>query len=446
MANLGRKISGINTLTSFTAKVIYAASERYGETHNSVTFQVGREYSGKNFFKGSTRAPKLRILSVFQPLINGNPNTNNDTYVAFQVYDYTLNVWRGPWCKRNNPTDALTYVDYFITTIDSFGRKYGNQYTGSGSSVTTFTPPQVFLSTIVGIPINNSNGVIQINSDHNPSTFTLGGRDNKMYHFHGFITMDPYANGMWCFYSISANGQGAGFNHLLDTAPYNTNTYPNLLPNTNKFGSEWRVTTICNIFNNIGYSPRIRINNTGLGPIKYYPGPDPGNAFPVNNVLPTEVWCTYDPGNASTFFLTPLWSPGGNEGESAQGVVGSGADQYAPAGWYGTSAENSYAYWDGLGNWMPNSYATYSGAVTLTEYGIVGPYSDPMSACANGPSDKKGQVVYAERFDGDRSVLYSDSAGTMEYNAFPGQWYYSFDNGFVFMYSAGQGVQMATPC
>jgi hypothetical protein len=193
----------------------------------------------------------------------------------------------------------------------------------------------------------------------------------------------------------------------------------------------------------LGYTPRIRINNTGIGPIKYYQGPDPGSAFPADNVFPTEVWCTYDPGSPANFFLTPLWAPGGTEAESAQGVVGSGADQYAPAGWYGTSAENSYAYWDGFGNW--SGYATYGGGTTLNEYTISGPYSDPMSACMEGPGGKR-ITVYSERFDGDRSILYSDSAGTMEYNAFPGQWYYSFENGFVFMYSAGQGVQMATPC
>ena len=442
MANLGRKISGINELASFTAKVIYASSKRYGETHNSVTFQVGREYSGKSFFSGSNRPPKLRILSVFQPLINGNPNTNNDTYVAFQVYDYTLNVWRGPWCKRNNPTDALTYVDYFITTIDSFGRKYGNQYTGSGSSVTTFTPPQVFLSSRVGIPLNDRMGVIAIDSGHNPSIFTLGGSDNKMYHFHGFISMDLYATGMWCFYSISANGQGTGFKHLLDTAPYNTNTYPNLLPNTNKLTSEWRVTTICNIFNNIGYNPRININNTGLGPIKYYPGPDPGNAFPVNNVFPTEVWCTYDPGSPADLFLTPLWSPGGTEAESALGVEGTEATNYAPAGWYGTSAEDSYAYWDGLGNWMLNSYATYSVVVTLTGYTISEPYPTFQMACQEG-KDLKPYTVYSES---DKFItLFDDPEGTSPFNGAPNMWYLLLDTMEVFTMGGNQ-VLDRFPC
>jgi hypothetical protein len=442
MANLGRTISGFGTLQSFTAKVVYAASDRYGATQSNVTFQAGYEYTGKNFYKGSNKPPKLRILAIIQPLVDGVPNSSNDTYVAFQIYDYTLSVWRGPWCRKQNINDPSTYVDYFLTTIDSFGRKYGNQYTGTGSSTTTFSQPLVFFSGTAGVPLRGV-GVVPVSKGHNPSIFTMGGNNNKMYHFHGFLTIDTYSTGMWVFYSISANGSGIGFNHLLDTAPYNSGTYPNVLPYTSKLTSEWRITPVCNMQDVLGYTPRIRINNTGIGPIKYYQGPDPGSAFPADNVFPTEVWCTYDPGSPANFFLTPLWAPGGTEAESAQGVVGSGADQYAPAGWYGTSAENSYAYWDGFGNW--SGYATYGGGTTLNEYTISGPYSDPMSACMEGPGGKR-ITVYSERFDGDRSILYSDSAGTMEYNAFPGQWYYSFENGFVFMYSAGQGVQMATPC
>jgi hypothetical protein len=442
MANLGRTISGFGTLQSFTAKVVYAASDRYGATQSNVTFQAGYEYTGKNFYKGSNKPPKLRILAIIQPLVDGIPNSSNDTYVAFQIYDYTLSVWRGPWCRKQNINDPSTYVDYFLTTIDSFGRKYGNQYTGSGSSTATFSQPLVFFSSTAGVPLRGV-GIVPVSKGHNPSIFTMGGNNNKMYHFHGFLTIDTYSNGMWVFYSISANGSAIGFNHLLDTAPYNSGTYPNVLPYTSKLTSEWRITPVCNMQDVLGYTPRIRINSTGLGPVKYYQGTDPGTAFPANNVSPTEVWCTYDPGNASTFFLTIPWAPGGTEAESAQGVVGSGADQYAPAGWYGTSAENSYAYWDGIGNW--SGYATYGGGTTLNEYTISGPYSDPMSACMDGPGGKR-ITVFSERFDGDRAILYSDSAGTMEYNAFPGQWYYSFENGFVFMYSAGQGVQMATPC
>jgi hypothetical protein len=243
--------------------------------------------------------------------------------------------------------------------------------------------------------------------------------------------MDLYANGMWCFYSISANGQGVGFNHLLDTAPYNTNTYPNLLPNTNKFSSEWRVTTICNIFNGIGYNPRININNTSLGPIKYYPGPDPGNAFPVNNVFPTEVWCEYDPGSPANFFSTTLWGPGGDEWESAQGVAGSGADQYAPAGWYGTSAENSYAYWDGFGNW--SGYATYGGGTSYTKFLLLGPFGDPEMACSETADRVEYNTVFTDNVSTGPTTgktVYGDSAGSSLANLMPMMWYKVFDENF----------------
>jgi hypothetical protein len=413
MANLGRTISDVNTLQSFTAKVVYAASDRYEQTQANVTFQVGREYTGKSFFKGANRPPKLRILSIFQPLVTGNPNATNDTYVAFQVYDYTLSVFRGPWCKRANVNDAWTYVDYFVTTIDSFGRKYGNQYTGSGSSVTTFTATAPTYSRTAELTLTTVGRALTVNAGHNPNTFVLGGSTNKMYHFHGFLTIAGYT-GTWCFYSISANGTGIGFNHLLDAAPYNSGTYPNVLPYTNKLTSEWRLAPFCNI-TSLGYSPRIRISNTG--PIKYHGGIEPEIKFPLGvdgiNVVETEVWATYDPNDAANFFLTPLWGPGGDTQESEQGVEGTGAGSYAPAGWYGTSAENSYAYYSGNGTWLPNTYATYEPAAVSTEFTYFGFYQsmDPLVVCSV-PHEGPPQVGYYDAAAGfsPNTTLYSDSA------------------------------------
>jgi len=435
MANLGRKINNINSLSSFTAKVVYAASDRYGATQSNVTFTVGYEYTGPTFYKGLNRPPKLRILSVFQPLVGGNPNATNDTYVAFQIYDYTLNVFRGPWCKRKSANSSWTYVDYFVTTIDAFGRKYGNQYTGTGSSSTTFTAPSASFSTSASLYLGNLGANITTVAGHNPSIFTLAGNTNKTFHFHGFLTLAGYT-GTWCFYSIAANGSGLGFNHLLDAAPYNTGTYPNVLPATSKLTSEWRHATFCSL-DQIGYNPRIRINSTGLGPVKYYQGSDPGIAFPANAVFETEVWCTYDPGTPATFFITPLWAPGGTEAESALGVEETGAASYAPAGWYGTSAENSYAYWDGAGNW--SGYATYGGGVTYNEYGITGPFAEPNEACQIGPGGRRGSV-FAESFTGMGDKLYEDSTGSTPFNAVPGMWYYSMDNNFSFTVDPGNGI------
>jgi hypothetical protein len=442
MANLGRTITSLNTLNDFTSKVVYAASDRYGTTQFNQTFQVGYEYRGANFFKGSNRPPKLRILSVFQPLIGGQPNPTNDTYVAFQMYDYTLSVWRGPWCKRANVNDAWTYVDYFITTVDSFGRKYGNYYTGTGSSSTTFTAPTALFSATASLYLSTLGRSITAIAGHNPSAFIVGGGTNKMYHFHGFLTLNGY-NGTWCFYSISANGTGIGFNHLLDSTPYNTGTYPNVLPYTNKLTSEWRFATFCNI-SSLGYSPRIRMADTGLGPIKYYQGNNPGDAFPVNAVDETEVWCEYNPEDTANFFLTPLWSPGGSTEESEQGVEGTEAANYAPEGWYGTSAEDSYQYWDGS-SWDPYSYATYSTGPIYDVYTISGPWPTPMDACMNGPKGNRMEV-YSPSFTTTDDRLYTDSTGTTPLNSSGPMWYYSFDNNFAFTVGENGRVGIVSPC
>lgn len=452
MANLGRTISGVNTLSDFTAKVVYAASDRYGTTQFNQTFQAGKEYTGVNFFKGLNRPPKLRILSIFQPLISGQVNATNDTYVAFQVYDYTLSAWRGPWCRRAQANDSWTYVDYFVTTIDSFGRKYGNYYTGTGSSVSTFTPPTALFVNKTNLYLTTLGRSITVIGGHSPSTFVLSAASNKMYHFHGFLTLDGYT-GTWCFYSISANGNALGFNHLLDAAPYNTGTYPNVLPYTNKFSSEWRIATVCNITTNLGYTPRISMGNTGLGPIKYHNGPVPETAFPggINGVdlFDKEVWCTYDPGNPATFFLTPLWGGGSTTEESEQGVEGTGAGSYAEAGWYGTSAEDSYAYWNGS-SWVPNTYSTYSSAPSSTEFTYFGWYQslDPISVCTSPPEGPPNTAYYetASGF-GPMTQLFYDSALQSPIGNFaPSRLYYNQSNNVVFRGDPQGRVEFTFKC
>lgn len=446
MGNLGTKLYNIQTLNSFTTKVIYAASKRYGATQANVTFTVGREYTGVSFFKNLSRPPKLRILNIIQPLISaGTPNAINDTYVAFQVYDYTLSAWRGPSCKRNSVNDALTYVDYFLTTIDLFGRKYGNYYTGSGSQNTSFSASGITVNFYDrrSLYVSNLGRSITAVAGHNPSAWLLGGSDNKTFHFHGFLTLAGYT-GTWCFYSIAANGTGVDFYHLLDKAPYNTGIYPNVSPYTNKLKSEWRYATFCNI-DNLSYTPRIRLADTGLGPIKYYQGPVPGDAFPVNAVFETDVWCEYNPEDTANFFLTPLWSPGGSAEESEQGVAGTGAENYAPEGWYGTSVEHSYQYWTGSA-WDPFSYATYSTTPTLNTYNISGPWPTPMDACGNGPKDRNPIEVYATSFTTTDDQLYTDSTGTTPLSSSGPMWYYSLDNNFAFTVGEGGIVGIVSRC
>jgi hypothetical protein len=445
MANLGRTISGVNNLSSFTAKVVYAASGRYGTTQANVTFQTGYEYQGANFFKGLNRAPKVRILSIFQPLINGSPNANNDTYVAFQIYDYTLNVWRGPWCKRNLVNDPWTYVDYFVTTIDSFGRKYGNYYTGTGSTSSTggFSVPQLTYSVSASLYLRSLGMSVTTQGGHYPGAFTLAGSNNQTFHFHGFMTLSGLT-GTWCFYSIAVNGTAKDFNHLLDAAPYNSGTYPNVLPYTNKLSSEWRYATFCNL-DTLGYSPRVNIRNTG--PIKYYPGPTPTEAFPSNiGIVEGVVWATYDPEDAANFFLTPLWSPGATDTESALGIEGTNAANYAPAGWYGTSIENSYAYWDGNGNWSPNTYATYVNSTKFQYYGFY-ETQNPLQVCQMGPTGLPNNGFY----DGNEGFgtglqLYSDSNLTQPIGGAPGRWYYNSSDAIVYQIDMTGRVSQTFKC
>lgn len=428
MANLGRTINGVDTLANgFTARVVYDSSDRYGGPQANQEFIAGYEYVGVNFFKDQNRPPRLRILLVFQPLINGNPNSNNDTYVAFQIYDYDLNVFRGPFCKTNN-INNLTYVDYFVTTIDSFGRKYGNIFTGNGSTyINSFNPPTVTFSTRASLYLATLESSVTIAAGHEPSTFILGGPNNQTFHFHGFITLVGY-NGTWCFYSIAANGTGLGFYHLLDEAPYNSNTYPYLLPYTSKLTSEWRYATFCNL-SNISYTPRVR--PVTLGNIKYYDGQVPEQNFPINqNIQTVDVWCDSNAQSANDFFQRILWSPGSDDVESALGVEGTPAANHAPAGWYGTSVENSYAYYNGNGTWQQNSYNTYTPvqSTEITLYFIGNNFeTDMAAACLIGQGGTL-RTVYINSTDSITSVntlVYDDANLTTQPN-------FGNGNGWIF--------------
>ena len=157
-----------------------------------------------------------------------------------------------------------------------------------------------------------------------------------------------------------------------------------------------------------------------------------------------EVWCTYDPGDPATFFLTPLWGGGDTTEESEQGVEGTGAGSYAPAGWYGTSAEDSYQYWDGS-SWDPYSYATYS-TVVYDVYTISGPWPTPMDACMNGPKGNMNREVYSPSFTTTGDLLFMDSTGTTPLSSSGPMWYYSFDNNFAFTVGEGGRVGIVTLC
>lgn len=433
MSYISNRISGLTTLSSFTATVIQDNSpSRYANTAGKGTlFQVGYEYTGINFYKDASRPPKLRILSVFRPLISGNPNSNNDTYVAFSVYDYTLGRFRGPYCRKSAPDSQPVYNDFYVTTIDKFGKNYGNVFTSSsGSSTTTFTAPTASFSSTLNTTIGGI--ALTVSSGHYTGCFTFGGSRNSTIDFNGFFSLSGL-NGSYCFYTIGENGSPKAFRNTVDDTKYTSNIYPNLTPPTGKFTSEWRCSPICSL-DNAGYSPLVRPNNRGA--IKYVSAgnPDPGSAFNNGVTEPTEVWVTADYTAWLDFFSGKLFANSGG----AQGTAG-----YAPAGYYGVSDYNAYAYWDGSSFGTVSEYGGGGGA-SYQKFQFYGPAMDPEMACA----ETGERIEYFEGFTDinvsteptDGQTVYGDSMGSSAAGWIQsGMWYKVFDGGFN---SLGYSVTM----
>ncbi len=407
MSYISNKVSGLTVLNTFTAKVIQDNSpNRYGnQTYKSVTFTRGTEYIGPNIFKDLNRPPKLRILSIFRPLINGNPNANNDTYVAFSVYDYTLNTFRGPWCRRSNVNDPWTYVDFYVTTIDKFGKNYGNLFTAdNGASTSSFTAPTATYQSTLNTTMGGL--TLTVSSGHYTGCFMFGGPNNTSIDFNGFFTLSGL-NGSYCFYTIANSGIVKTFRNTIEDNAYLSDTYPYLTPVTSKYESEWRCSPICSI-DNASYQPLIRPGNgiSSGGQIKYK-ATSVNPSFDFDNdiaIMPVYVWTNYNGNEWVPFYTGKIFADGGG----VQGTSG-----YAPAGYYGLYNFTVYGYWDGNGNW---SQVTDYGSppVQFTKYIIYGDYPDPMSAC-----DNMGAPMYEVYIDpagptpdNPGVVLYGDSAGT----------------------------------
>lgn len=426
MSYISNKISGITTLSNFTAKVIQDNSPKRYEntTSQSIVFTVGKEYVGPNIYKGASKPPKLRILSVFKPLINGNPNSDNDTYVAFSVYDYSLSAFRGPACRRTQVDAQIVYNDFYVTTIDKFGKNYGNLFTGLGSSESTFTAPQANFATTLSTTVGGL--TLTISAGHYTGCFMLGGRNNTSLDFNGFFTLSGL-NGKYCFYTIGDNGVRRQFRSTVEKGQYTTNTYPYLSPVTNKYTSEWRCAPICSL-DDAGYSPLVRPNQ--VGPIKYKAFADNPSSDFLNDlgVSPIDIWVQTDYSNYPDFFSKPIFADGG-------GVQGTGG--YAPAGYYAVSTATFYDYWNGS-NWsgiITDYTGGGGGGPSYTKFLFKGPYPDPMMAC----NDEDPRSEYNEGFI-DRNVfqepsenqpLYGDSSGSTSANIIPGMWYKVFDEGFA---------------
>lgn len=415
MSSISNKITGVQTQTDFTAKVIQDNSPlRYGNSsYVSTVFTVGAEYTGVNIYKGGVRPPKLRILSVFKPLINGTPNANNDTYVAFSVYDYTLGRFRGPACRRTSVNDSIVYNDFYLTTIDKFGKNYGNVYTGLGGTISQFTAPQVNFSTTLSTTLK-SGLQLTIASGHFNGCFILGS-DGTSIDFNGFISLNGLS-GNYCFYTIvEPNGVPKEFKNTPVSDKYKNNTYPYLLPVTGKYVSEWRCSPICNL-DNASFTPLVRPNN--MGGIKYS---EVGTDFGEGLTSTVDVWMRSDWTDYLIFFTRPLFADaGGDQGRSG----------YAVAGYYGPSIHDAYAYWDGNGNWGPiTEYG--GGAPTLNAFSYSMGYPDSGTACVDGPNERKPKALYATSFR-PGSLLFADSAGTTPVSLDPNSFYYNAENAVVF--------------
>lgn len=426
MSYISNKISGIQTQSTFTTKVIQDNSpKRYSNTSfKNQTFTVGYEYTGINLFKGQNRPPKLRILSIFKPLITGYPNGNNDTYVAFSVYDYTLGRFRGPACGRLTPDSQIVYNDYYVTTIDKFGKNYGNVFTSdSGSSVTTFTAPSASFSSTLQTTLTSGLS-LTITNGHYTGCFTLASVNNTTIDFNGFFRLASH-NGTYCFYTVGENGIAKEFRHTKNDNAYTSNTPPYYTPATSKFNSEWRCSPICNL-NKVGYSPLVRPLNRGGIRYLFSENPNPANDFNSGLGAVTDVWVQADYTEWLPFFGGKLFSSEGGE----QGFGG-----YAPAGYYAISDQTYYAYWDGNGNWGGYSdYNSGGGGGNWVKYQFLGPYFDPNMAC-----NEEGRAQFFEGWiDGNLYTqpdfgagVFGDDAGTTPVSwAPPGMWFKVFDGGY----------------
>ena len=433
----GNKIGSYQTLASFTVNVPYAQSKRYGTTQSSTTFTVGYEYAGANFYKSASRPPKIRILAAVKPVVaaTGLPNANNDTYVAYQMYDYNTSSWRGPACGRA-VDGATTYTNYFLVTLDRFGQSVGNMYAGTGYSATTFTAPTVVTGVGVyanTVAYNNGSASATATANHADSVWTYGGANSgynvASIHFNGFFYFDSgysgYVSGTYCFYTlrqypVGASASNKTFRHTYDRTTYTSGTYPYLTQN--KFTSEWRYAPLCDVTRALGYTPLVK-QFGNAGGVKVYTGPsNPAQAFPGNLYSITDVYSFSSSNTPSAFFSGErlLYT-------DPQGITP------APAGWYGTQSENSYQYWDGSA-WNVATYATYS-VSSYTAYSFGANSATGDGACGFNTTSF---TLYSSNL----TNWYTDSGGTTPFSG-NNKWYQELGSHIAYQISP-VGNTMAT--
>ncbi len=423
---MSRKISNFQKPTTFTAKVVMEgvfAKTRVKETN--FTFTVGYEYIGSNITKGSSRPPKMRILGLFTPLVNGQPNATNDTYVIFQNYDYNLNRFRGPYCgaATKNQITQGTPLDFYIATIDKFGKNYGDSFSGIDGGVSgNFTPPTINYTVATNITYGNSGGLpINTKAGHLNGVFKLPNGDT--IDFHGFLTVSGYS-GTWGLYSLKSNGSLKTFDATATRGTlFKSGVYPYVTPLTGKSTNEWRYMPICaQTLAGLNYFP---LSNAGQNfGLRYSESSNPIEVT-YNGLLPVDLYTSNLPSSDQELFNQTgrfLYS-------DEQGV------SLAPSGYYATTT--NYSYYD-------STTGNFSGAIAMsggggggfngTEYLFLGPYFDPNTACA-----EDGRAEFFQGFiNGDQypqpdfgAGVFDSSTGTSPVGwAAPGMWFKVFDSGY----------------
>lgn len=431
---MSRKISGFNRPTTGTSKVVMeATSSRTQIKQTNTVFTAGREYSASNFYKGSSRPPKMRVLGFFTPLVGGLPNTNNDTYIIFQIYDYTINAFRGPYCGGTGSVSTVKQVaplDFYVSTIDKFGKNYGDLYSGNDSSISaTFTPPTINL--LSGYPMQLGNmgaRTVTINAGHAKNVIKLQGQTNRTVDFHGFITVTGY-NGTWGLYSLSDNGTLKSFETTANNLAYRSNTYPYLTPLTGKYTSEWRYMPMCaRSVLAFHYFPMSNAGGNFGGGIRFAGAQLPARDI-FNNAAPIELYT-----DSIITEITSDWVLFNTTNINI--YLDEQATEAAQSGYYTTA--NYYAYYDSGTRSFSGVTSISNGGGNLTLTAIFGPHPDGNTACMIAGNTRKIDVYY----DANSNSYYEDSFGMQPFNG-TGMYFYDMNtNNSVLIDEMGSVIDM----
>lgn len=425
-----RKISNFQTASTFTSKVVMEAVYSTAKVkQTSYTFTAGYEYIGGNLIKGLSRPPKMRILGIFTPLLGtGLPNSTNDTYVIFQNYDYNLGRFRGPYCgasTKNNITQNQP-LDFYVSTIDNFGKNYGDLYSGINGGVSgNFTPPAISYTAAANIKPGNKGGfIVNVNAGHSTGVLKLQG--GGIINFHGFLTVSGYT-GTWGLYSISNNGTLKTFDARPTDATFRSGTYPYVTPLSGKYTNEWRIMPLCDqSVTKLNYFPLTNSGSGFGGGIRYSESANP-IVLGYNNMIPADIYMSGEASSSDFNFFSLVNTP---QYSDEQGIT------RAPSGYYATA--NYYAYYDANTSNFSGVTAMSGGGgggTTYTKFQLFGPFPDPEMACAEA-GRAEFYTAYCDISSSGQPVtgqtLYGDDAGAAAATYIPSDmWYKVFDEGFT---------------